>query len=147
VILRIFKMAAAAILDFCNRELLLAIVPNFVKIGQSVVKILRFFDFSRWRPPPSWIFEIVNFYLLTVSGGTKRITVPNVVKIGRSIVEILQFFEFSRCLPLPFWIAQFYCFFEVQRVETHQRAIFRQNLSYEDINIFRFFILDFLGAY
>ena len=25
-------------------------VPNFVKIGQSVAKILRFFDFSRWRP-------------------------------------------------------------------------------------------------
>jgi len=23
---------------------------NFVKIGQSVAKILRFFDFSRWRP-------------------------------------------------------------------------------------------------
>ena len=23
--------------------------PNFVKIGQSVVKILRFLDFSRWR--------------------------------------------------------------------------------------------------
>ena len=23
---------------------------NFVKIGQSVAKILRFFNFSRWRP-------------------------------------------------------------------------------------------------
>jgi len=77
-ILRIFKMAAIAILDFRNREILLAIVverfrrisvTNFVKIGQSVAKILRFVNFLRWRPPPSWIFEIVNFYLLSVSGG------------------------------------------------------------------------------
>ena len=57
-------------------------MPNFVKIGISVAKILRFFDFSRWRPSPSWIFEIVNFYLLTLSGGPSRITVPNFVKIG-----------------------------------------------------------------
>ena len=33
-------------------------MSNFVKIGQLVAKILRFFDFSRWQPPPSWIFEI-----------------------------------------------------------------------------------------
>jgi len=57
-------------------------MPNFVKIGQSVAKILRFFDFSRWRPSPSWIFEIMNFYLLTVSVELRRITVPNFVKIG-----------------------------------------------------------------
>jgi len=25
-------------------------MPNFVKIGQSIAKILRFFDFSRWQP-------------------------------------------------------------------------------------------------
>jgi len=25
-------------------------MPNFVKIDQSVAKILKFFDFSRWRP-------------------------------------------------------------------------------------------------
>jgi len=25
-------------------------MPNFVKISQSVAKVLRFFDFSRWRP-------------------------------------------------------------------------------------------------
>ena len=36
----------------------------FGKIGQSVAKILRFFRFFK---PPSWIFKIVNFYLLTVS--------------------------------------------------------------------------------
>jgi len=86
-------------------------MPSFVKIGQSVAKILRFFDFSRWRPSPSWIFEIVNFYLLTVSGAHSRITVPNFVKIGCSVAEILRFFEFSRWPAPPSWIfeiAKFY---------------------------------------
>ena len=65
-------------------------MPNFVKIGQTVAKILRFFDFSRWRPPPSWIIEIVNFYLLTLTGGRSRINVPNFVKIGRSVGKIFK---------------------------------------------------------
>ena len=30
-------------------------VPNFVAIGSTVAEIWRFFDFSRWRPTPSWI--------------------------------------------------------------------------------------------
>jgi len=108
-IFRILNMAAAANLDFWNREILLVIVvsismPNFVKIGQSVEKILKFFNFSRWRPSPSWIFEIRNFYLLTVSVGPRRIIVPNFVKIGCSVAEILQFFEFSRRRTPPSWI-------------------------------------------
>ena len=32
-------------------------VRNFVKIGQTVAEILRFFGFPKWRPPPSWIFK------------------------------------------------------------------------------------------
>jgi len=86
-------------------------MPNFVKIGQSVAKILKFFDFSKWRPPPSWIFKYVKFYWLTVSGGPRHITVPNFVTIGRYIAEILRFFEFSRWPPPPSWIfeiAKFY---------------------------------------
>jgi len=86
-------------------------LPNFVKIGQSVAKILRFLNFSSWRPSPSWIIEIVNFYLLTAFEGLSRITVPNIVEIGRFFVERLRFFEFSRWPPLPSWIfeiAKFY---------------------------------------
>ena len=36
-------------------------MPNFVKIGQLVLKILRFFDFSRWRP--SAILDLFTAYL------------------------------------------------------------------------------------
>ena len=35
--------------------------PNFVEIGPNAAEILRFIDFSRWRPPPSWIVKISNF--------------------------------------------------------------------------------------
>ena len=38
-----------------------AIVPNFAAIGQSMIEISRFFYFSRWRPPPSWIFKFQLF--------------------------------------------------------------------------------------
>ena len=69
--------------------------------------------YSLQWPQPSWIFEIVNFYLLSVSGGPRRITVPNFVKIGRSIAEISPFFEFSRWPPLSwlFEITKFYWIF------------------------------------
>ena len=36
-------------------------VPNFAKISQTVPEILPIFDFSGWRPPPSWILENSNF--------------------------------------------------------------------------------------
>ena len=67
-------------------------MPNFVKIGQSFTKIFRFFDFSRWRPPPFWFFKFVEFYWLTVSGGPRHITVPNVVTI---VVPLQRYRDFS----------------------------------------------------
>jgi len=110
------KMVAAAILYFWNFIILLAIwverietyqhAKNFVKIGESVAKILRFFDFSRWPPPPSWIVEFANFYWLTVFGVPRRITIPNFIKIVRSIGEILQFFKFSKWPPPPSGICE-----------------------------------------
>jgi len=34
---------------------------NFDKIGFFVVEILQFFKFSKWPPPPAWIFKFVKF--------------------------------------------------------------------------------------
>ena len=93
-------MAAADILYFRNSKFYWLLgrrgssrvsMPNFVKIVQSVMKILRFFNFSRWQPLPSWIVEFAKFYWLTTSGGPRRITVPNFVKIGRSVGDIVKF--------------------------------------------------------
>jgi len=75
-----------------RRGLIHISMPNFVKIVQSVEKILRFFFyFSIWRPPPSWIVKFTKFYWLTVAGGPRRITLPNFVNVGRSTAEMLQF--------------------------------------------------------
>jgi len=68
-----FKMAATAILEFQNREFLFADGiwreqthhgTKFCQKPSFVTEILRFFEFSRWPPPLSWIFEIAKFYSL-----------------------------------------------------------------------------------
>jgi len=56
-------------------------VANFVKIGQSIVKISQFIDFLKSRPLLSWIFEFAKFYWLKKTGSSRRITVQNCVKI------------------------------------------------------------------
>jgi len=98
-------MDAATILDFSNREILLAIGVQRVEAHQHAkfcqnrsigCEDIKIFPLSRLLLPPSCILEIMNFYLLSVSGGCRRITVPNSVKIGRSIADILRFFNFSR---------------------------------------------------
>jgi len=89
----IFEIAKFYWLSGCRGSRRIS-MPNFVKIGQSVAKILRIFDFSRWRPPPSWIFGMVNFYMLTVSGGPGRINLPNFVKNSHS-VEHCDFSNFQ----------------------------------------------------
>ena len=118
---RIFKMAAAAILDFWNREILLVIVVQRVEthqhakfrqnrsIGCEDIKI--FFYFSRWRPPQSRIFKFVKFYWLTVSWGPRHITIPNFLEISHSIAEILRSFEFSSWPPPPSWIFEIDTFY------------------------------------
>ena len=100
-----FQMAATAIFYFYNHQIFwltgcrgsrLMSMSNFGKIGQLVAKILRIFNFSKWRPPPSWICKFVKFDWQTVSGRPRHI-VLNVVKISCLVVETLQFFEFSKC--------------------------------------------------
>ena len=68
-------------------------MSNFVKIGQIVAEILRFFGFPRWRPPPSWIFKNANFYRLI------RLQRPNLrqsAKFHQDTVDpLLRYGEFS----------------------------------------------------
>jgi len=37
-------------------------MPNFEAIAPTVAEIWQYFDFSTWRPPPSWIFQISIFF-------------------------------------------------------------------------------------
>ena len=63
-------MAAAAILDFQNFQFLTARKVKGVELHQHAKfrenrlnrgRNMAIFDFSRWRQPPSWIFEISKF--------------------------------------------------------------------------------------
>jgi len=72
---------------------------NFLETGLSKGDILRFFEFSKWLPPPSWIFEIAKIYWLFGWRGSRRISMPNFVKIGHSFGKILRLFDFSRWRP------------------------------------------------
>jgi len=75
------------------------IIANFVKIGQSVLKILQFFfDFPRWWLPQSWIFEIAKFYWRTGSRGSRCISMPDFVQ--SMVAKMLRFFDFSATFDL-----------------------------------------------
>jgi len=109
-------------------------VTNFVKIGRCFAEILRFFKFSRWPTPPSWIFEIAKFYWPLGSRGSRRISMPNFVKIGQSVAKkIFPFFDF-RNREFLFAVA-------IWRAQAHHCTKFRQNWSFRcgDIAIFRIF--------
>jgi len=66
------------------------IVSNVVKIGQTVVEILRFYGFPKWRPPSSWFFKNSNAYRDQIC-----VNVLNFIKIGRSVAEICRFSIFQ----------------------------------------------------
>jgi len=115
-------------------------MPNFVKIGQSVAKVLRFCDFSRWQPPSSWIVEFAKFYWLTVFGGAMHMH-----KFHQNRFLLRRYCDFSNfktaaAAILDFWNLKILLLIGMERVETHQRAKFRLNRSIdcEDIKIFRF---------
>ena len=69
---------------------------NFVKIGQMVAKILRFYGFPQWRSPTSWIFKNSNFYRLVRLINPICVSLPNFINIGQSIAEIWRIVDFSR---------------------------------------------------
>jgi len=67
-------------LDFQNFEFLMVgqlkrvEVDPHAKFGQTAAETWRFFNFSRWRPPPCWILEFQIFNGQTAQEG--RIALP-----------------------------------------------------------------------
>jgi len=58
--------------------------------------MVRFFDFSRWQPPPSWIFTIFKFL---TSGRVMSAELRYYAKFRgdqSKFAEISRFLEFSR---------------------------------------------------
>ena len=89
-IFRFFKMAATAMLDFWNYKFLTVGRIISVELRQHAkfrgdrsnrCRDISIFDFSRCRPPPSWIFEISK--LLTMAT-VKRVELHHHTKFCRN---------------------------------------------------------------
>jgi len=96
----IFKMAAAAILDFMEVKFdvtgsrwrpVSTSRPNLVKITQRAAELWRFMCFQNGRRPPSWIFAEVKFGGISVSGTSVLVFGPNFVRICAIATEIWPF--------------------------------------------------------
>jgi len=137
-------MAAAAILDFRSRKFLFADgiwraqthhCTNFVKIGCSVTDILRFFEFSRWPPPQSWIFENVKFYSLLESRVARRIRMSNYVinwSIGCKDIKIFRFFKMAAAPILYIRNSEFLFAAGICGSQTHHCTKFHQNRDFSN---------------
>ena len=113
---RLFKMAAAAILDFKKFKFLTVRTLNRFELrplakfcSKSLEMRLRYGDFSTFQNggrPPSWIFKSWKFQPPIRFQGQMSVIVPNFAKIGRTVAEILPIFDFSRWRRAPSWILE-----------------------------------------
>jgi len=74
-------------------------------------------DFSRWRPPPSWILKISIFGHVTVIGFNICCSVPHFIKIGRFFTEIWRFNNFQNGGRPPSWILKIFSFCHLALVD------------------------------
>jgi len=122
----IFKMAAAAILNFKNSRwrpppswiLKISIfshvtvigfniccsVSNFIKIAQFFTEIWWFSDLQNGGRPPSWILKICRFYHVALVDIPFCFHVQNFAEIGESVDELWPKNRFWRWRPPPSWI-------------------------------------------
>jgi len=72
----------------------------------SVVETLQFFEFSKWTPSPSWIFEIGKFYWLLGREVRDTSECQTLSKSVNRLQRYQDFFVFSRWRPPPSWIVE-----------------------------------------
>jgi len=74
-------------------------LPNFAKIGLTVLEIWPIFDFQDGGRPLSWIFKSCEFLLPVHFRGQLCVLTQNFAKIGRTVPEIWPIFDFLRWRP------------------------------------------------
>ena len=105
----IFKMAAAAILNFKKINFWLRgysicySVQNFIKIGLFFTEIWRFNDFRNGGRLSSWILKICRFRILALVDMLFCFLIQNIAEIGQSSMSWPKK-RFSRWRPPPSWI-------------------------------------------
>ena len=117
-------------------------LAKFCQNGLNRGRDMALFDVSRWRPPPSWIFEISNFY-----GTLKSVKLHHRAKFRRNRsnrgwdMALFRFFKMAAAAILDFWNFKFSTIGTVNRVKLHNHAKFRRNRLNRGwyITIFRFF--------
>jgi len=80
------------------------LIQNFAEIGQSVDELWPKKQFSRWRPPPSWVLKTSIFDHVTVIGFNIWRSVPSFIEIGRFFTEIWWFSDLQNGGRPPSWI-------------------------------------------
>jgi len=121
-----------------------ASMPNFVKIRQSVVKILGLLFL--FKMAAAAIFEC-RIHNILLADHVRKAQTHHCTKFHQnrsfhcSNIAILQILKMVAIAILDFWNREILLAIVVERVQTHQHAKFRQNSSVgcKDIKIFQFF--------
>jgi len=102
--------------------------PNFVKIGQSVVKVIRFFVFFKMAAATILNCRIHEILIADAVWRSRPITVPNLVincRFRYRDIAFFRIFKMAAAAILDFWNREILLIIRIQRVETHERAKFR----------------------
>ena len=141
----IFKMSAAAILNFKNFNFwsrdcefnICCSLPNFIKIRRFLTEIWRFDDFQYGGRPPSWILKNCSYCHVAFVEIPFCFLVQIFAEIRQSVDELWPKKRFSRWRLPPSWILTISIFDHV--------TVFRFNICYSVSNfikIGRFFYWD-----
>jgi len=157
----IFKMAAAAILNFkisifghvtvigfhiwCS-------VPNFIKIGRFLTEIWRFNDFQNGGRAPSWILKICSFCHVALVDIPLCFLVQNLAEIGQSVDELWPKNWFLKWRPPPSWILKISIFGHVTVIGSISDVVYQISSKsddfwprYGDLTIFKMAAVRHLG--
>ena len=101
-------------------------MSNFVKVGQSILDISRFFNFSRWHLPPSWVLKILNFIGWQVSKNDDSSPSQILSKLVKRFLRHRDSLEFQDGSHAPCWILKIskcYWLMESRGVRLHHHHI------------------------
>ena len=123
-------------------------MPYFVEIARTAAEISQFFEFSRWRTPPCWIFKISNFYGRKGQEGWSAPVYQfrwNRLNCGRDM--IFRFFKMAAAAILDFQNLKFLTSGKVKGVKLRNHDKFCRNRSNRGRDMWISILVWFENAY